>query len=239
MSERRATNLNFSFTQMADHLQIEPRTLRAWNRHFAPALDADIDDDEPRYSGNDLAALTIAQRLLDQGQDFDEVLEHLAPSLSGDAPSNSTDEIDLPHTDFSVREYAAPELPMSLDNSLDHADDQSFAISQMVGDAFRAIATGQQSMLNNQTNLRDTLGVVVQDNFNLKDENRKLRERMVEVERTLAEYQRREELRKERLESRVRGLEGTVNALQQQVVQVMQALRRQPPPQRRRRGFFG
>ncbi len=235
MSERRATNLTFSFTQMADHLQIEPRTLRAWNRHFAPALDADIDDDEPRYSGNDLAALTIAQRLLDRGQAFDEVLEHLAPSPSQDTPSELADEIDLPPTDFSVREYAAPELPMSLEN----AEGQSFAVSQMVGDAFRAIATGQQSMLNNQSNLRDTLGIVVQDNFNLKDENRKLRERMVEVERTLAEYQRREELRKERLESRVRALEGTVNALQQQVVQVMQALRRQPPPQRKRRGFFG
>ena len=122
--------------------------------------------------------------------------------------------------------------------ALDSADGQPLAVSQIVGDAFRAIATGQQSMLNNQTNLRDTLGIVVQDNFNLKDENRKLRERMVEVERTLAEYQRREELRKERLESRVRALEGTVNALQQQVVQVMQALRRQGG-QRKRRGFFG
>ncbi len=239
MSERRATNLSFSFTQMADHLQVEPRTLRAWNRHFAPALDADIDDDEPRYSGSDLAALTIAQRLLEQGQDFGEVLEHLAPR-SADEPSDelshgSPDEIDLPPADFSVREHKVPDLPVSLDN----AEGQSFAISQMVGDAFRAIATGQQSMLNNQTNLRDTLGIVVQDNFNLKDENRKLRERMVEVERTLAEYQRREELRKERLESRVRALEGTVNALQQQVVQVMQALRRPPPQPRRRRGFFG
>ena len=57
MSERRPTHLDFSFTQMADHLQIEPRTLRAWNRHLAPVLDADIDDDEPRYSGHDLAAL--------------------------------------------------------------------------------------------------------------------------------------------------------------------------------------
>lgn len=228
MAERRAINLNFSFQQMADHLQIEPRALRAWNRHFAPVLDADVDDDEPRYSGNDLAALTVAQRLLEQGQDFDEVLNHLAPS-----PPTPPDEIDPPAHDFSVQEDDVPNLPMALENM----DGQSSAITQVVGDAFHVIATNQQSILNNQTSLRDTLGIVIQDNFNLKDENRKLRERMVEVERALAEYQRREELRKERLESRVRALEGTVNALQQQVVQIMQTLRRQLPP--RRRGFFG
>jgi regulator of replication initiation timing len=87
-------------------------------------------------------------------------------------------------------------------------------------------------MLNNQTSMREIVGVVVQDNFNLKGENRKLRERMLELERTLAEYQRREETRKERLESRLRALEGTVGGLQHQIAQIVQLLRK------RRRRFF-
>src|SRR5690606_40696480 len=64
-----------------------------------------------------------------------------------------------------------------------------------------------------QTCALPILGVVVQDNFNLKDENRKLRDRMLEMERALAEYQRREETRKERMEGRMRALEAMVGAL--------------------------
>ena len=79
------------------------------------------------------------------------------------------------------------------------------------------------------------IGVIVHDNFNLKDENRKLRERMLEMERALAEYQRREETRKERMENRLRALEGTVGALQQQVAQLVQLYRQQRKP---RRGWF-
>ena len=99
-------------------------------------------------------------------------------------------------------------------------------------DVFSALADGQQAVLNNQASMREIIGVVVQDNFNLKDENRKLRERMLEMERTQAEYQRREETRKERLESRLRALEGTVGGLQQQIAQIVQVLRK------RRRGWF-
>ena len=64
-------------------------------------------------------------------------------------------------------------------------------------------------------------------------ENRKLRDRMLELERVLAEYQRREETRKERMENRLRALEGTVAALQQQIVQMVQ-IQRQP----KRRGWW-
>ena len=104
---------------------------------------------------------------------------------------------------------------------------------QPLADVFDVLAANQRSVLNSQTTVREIAGVLVQDNFNLKDENSKLRDRMLELERVLAEYQRREELRKERLESRLRALEGTVGGLQQQIAQIVQAIRK------RRRGFFG
>jgi hypothetical protein len=104
-----------------------------------------------------------------------------------------------------------------------------------VGDVLNTIVNSQQAVLNGQTGLRDMMGVVVQDNFNLKDENRKLRDRMLEMERALAEYQRREETRKERMEGRLRALEATVAALQHQVSQLVQIQRQQ----QRRRSWFG
>ena len=55
---------------------------------------------------------------------------------------------------------------------------------------------------------------------------------MLDLERTIAEYQRREELRKERLESRLRALETTTGGLQQQLAQLIQVIRK------KRRGWF-
>jgi E3 ubiquitin-protein ligase DOA10 len=106
---------------------------------------------------------------------------------------------------------------------------------QTVSEILNTIVSSQEAVLNSQATVRDMIGVIVHDNFNLKDENRKLRERMLEMERALAEYQRREETRKERMENRLRALEGTVGALQQQVAQLVQLYRQQ---RRRRRGWF-
>ncbi len=87
------------------------------------------------------------------------------------------------------------------------ADD---AFLPILSEILRTIVSNQEAILNAQGMMRDMTNVVVQDNFNLKDDNRKLRERMLEMERVVAEYQRREETRKERLEGRLRAVEGTV-----------------------------
>ena len=129
--------------------------------------------------------------------------------LPGNDPAGNTD------ADFSVTQFNESGLPAPLT------------------DVFSTLASNQRAVLNNQATVREIVGVIVQDNFNLKDENRKLRDRMLEMERALAEYQRREELRKERLESRLRALEGTVGALQQQIAQIVQVIRK------KRRSWFG
>src|SRR5690606_13386484 len=115
------------------------------------------------------------------------------------------------------------------------ANEVGSTIPKTINDILTTISGSQQAVLNSQSTVREVVGVLVQDNFNLKDENRKLRERMLEVERSLAEYQRREEARKERLDGRLRALEGTMAALQQQVAQLVQLQRQQ----RKRRGWFG
>ncbi|MEM7126339.1 MAG: hypothetical protein AAF702_08445 [Chloroflexota bacterium] len=106
-------------------------------------------------------------------------------------------------------------------------------VDQMLGEMLSTVANSQQSILNVQDSVRDMLGVIAQDNFNLKHENRKLRERMLELERVISEHQRREETRKEMLESRMRAVEGTLSALQQQLAQLVQLQR-----QRIRKNWF-
>jgi len=105
-------------------------------------------------------------------------------------------------------------------------------VNRQVNDLLSTVANSQQSVLNIQDSMRETIGVVVQDNFNLKHENRKLRDRMLEIERSLAEQQRRDETRKEIFEGRLRAVEGTLAAMQQQLAQLVQAQRNRGQPRR-------
>jgi len=218
MNERSSTRADgiepgFSLAEVANHLQVTAETLRQWNQRFAQFLVTDVTGADPRYSTTDVAALTIVQKLLEQGYDDEAVSERLTPKRLEIA---KVEPVTLtPQQRHLLREEATALLP------------------HVVSDMLSTIANSQQTVLNSQSTMREMVGVVVQDNFNLKDENRKLRDRMLEMERALAEYQRREETRKERMEGRMRALESTVSALQQQVAQLVQRQRQ------KRRSWFG
>ncbi|NJN82682.1 MAG: MerR family transcriptional regulator [Caldilineaceae bacterium] len=211
-----ATKLDYSFTEVANHLNVAPETLQRINRRFADHLSPAALADEPHFDGADLTALLSIQKLLQQGYSDAQIVELLPASPIGVAGT-------------------ASDLPTAADGKSLGPYDREGVLFKGVGDVLSTIANGQKAILNSQNTIREMIGAVVQDNFNLKDENRKLRERMLEMERALAEYQRREETRKERMESRMRALEGTVGALQQQVAQLVQLQRQQ----NRRRGWFG
>lgn len=175
-------------------------------------------------------------------------------ALFRSAQSNGDSQADEaspspPHTaetNSNLKEQTQPPIkhPSAVQESSDHGhkveslstalpESTSTSSGEVLGDMLTTIATNQQSVLNVQDSLREMLNVIAQDNFNLKHENRKLRERMLEMERVLAEHQRREETRKEMLESRMRAVEGTLSALQQQLAQLVQLQR-----QRIRRNWF-
>lgn len=218
MNHDRSTRLDeparvFSLAEVAQHLDINGDGLQRLRRRFANVLGPGAAAADPVFTTSDIAALVTVQKLLAQGYDDAQIEDHLTPQPLPEAPSALA-----PAERFGERDL-----------------DDAGGMPQVVGDVLHALASGQQAVLNGQSSLREMINVVVQDNFNLKDENRKLRERMLEMERVLAEYQRREETRKERLEGRLRGLESTVAALQQQVSQLIQIQRRQ----QQRRGWFG
>jgi regulator of replication initiation timing len=203
---------HFSLAAVARHLDISVESLQRLRRRFGHYLGPDAAGDSPAFSNADVAALVTVQKLLAQGYDDEQIDEHLTP--------------------LQVEVEPTPTLPADVEP---YIASENAGLPQVVDNVLHTIVNSQQAVLNGQSNLREMMGVVVQDNFNLKDENRKLRDRMLELERGIAEYQRREETRKERMEGRLRGLEATVAALQQQVAQLVQIQRQQA----RRRGWFG
>lgn len=195
----------YTFTEVAYHLQVTPDVLRSWIRRFSPLLSTSSKTDGARCTTADVATLTMVQKLTEQGFQDEQIIEQLTPKrFAREEPSS---------------------IALSTEQSRQLAESKPTLLPQALGDILSAIANSQQTVLNSQSTVREVVGVVVQDNFNLKDENRKLRERMLELERVLAEYQRREETRKERMESRLRAMEGTIAALQQQVTQLIQIQR--------------
>jgi hypothetical protein len=207
----------FTSTEVANHLNVSPETVLRLSQRFAHYLGEHSVAEDPYFTNADVAALITVQKLLSQGYADHEINSLLTPT--------------------GMEATVAPpptSLALASDRRKEEVVDPT-GLPKPVSDVLATIATSQQAVLNIQSTVRDMLGVVVQDNFNLKDENRKLRERMLELERVLAEYQRREETRKERVESRLRAVEGTLAALQQQVAQLVQLQRQQ----RKRRGWFG
>lgn len=213
----------FSFAEVAHHLQIAPTHLTELNDRFGHLLAGDMTKPQPRYSNADVAVLMSIQRLLALGLEDSEIHNQLTPK-----------RLPLPNLNTEIDNDALAQDETALANL------STGGVPQVVADLLGTIASSQQTVLNSQGAVREIVNVMVQDNFNLKEENRKLRDRVLEVERTFAEYQRREETRKERLESRVRALENTVTALQQQLAQVVQVMRQQQQArQTQRRGWFG
>jgi hypothetical protein len=210
---------DFSFAQVANHLNVAPDTLRRLTRRFDQHLSDGIYAEEPHFSGADVAALVTVQQLLSQGFDDDTIHRHLTPPPEPSTTGNHSERVSASLSTVVEGER----MPVG----------QS-GLPKAINDVLDTLVNGQKAVLNSQSSVRDMLGVVAQDNFNLKEENRKLRERMLELERAQSEYQRRDEARRERLDNRIRALEATVGALQQQVAQVVQAIRRP-----RKRGWFG
>lgn len=218
---------SYSMLEVANHLQINPDTLRSLTSRFGAYLAADVAGESPRYSSGDVAVLLTVRTLLAQGQTDPQIQASLAPRRMTPPPQ--------PALHAAAANALNTAMTLASQWGQGEATEGGGAVSHVVGDVLSALASGQQTVLNSQASMREMVSVVVQDNFNLKDENRKLRERMLELERALAEYQRREETRKERYEARFRALEGTLAALQQQMAQFVHLQR---AAQQKKRGWW-
>jgi DNA-binding transcriptional MerR regulator len=164
--------------EVAARLEVSPSTLRRWSDEFSEFLSPEADSSEGkqhrRYSDEDLATFMSIKGLMTDGLTYDQVRQRLVEQQRG-------------KSDGPVSLVAA-------DAGLPFAPAMTF-----LADTLHNVAESQQAVLNSQSTNRELLGVVLQDNFNLKEENVRLRERMLELERQISQIRRDEESRREAL----------------------------------------
>ncbi|MGC8838064.1 MAG: MerR family transcriptional regulator [Anaerolineae bacterium] len=180
--------------EAAKALGVSGATLRRWSRRFAPFLSPEARGGEEglhrRYTEADLQVLEMVKGLLAQGYTYAQVERRLA-SLSLERSASEPCSLAVAPAPAGAREPPPPAL-------------------LALADTLHAVKDAQQMLLGSQQANRDLLGVVIQDNFNLKEENARLRERMLHLERELAELRRVEAARREELEKRLSALEDLV-----------------------------
>jgi DNA-binding transcriptional MerR regulator len=188
--------------EVAARLEVSAFTLHQWTEQFADFLSQAArsnDAEHPRrYTDEDLATLIMVKGLLSEGLSHDEVRQRLDALRTAAQPSPESPTPEQPETPV----VGPPALPIAP------------AIA-FISDTLHNVATSQQAVLNSQAANRELLGVVLQDNFNLKEENARLRERMLELERQMAQLGREQEARREALRAE---LEARMQDLQRMVM---------------------
>ena len=160
---------------LARELDISTSTLRRWAKEFHPYLSKAAAKPDAgsggvgahrRYTNEDVHLLTRVKVLLDQGLTYDQVIQRLKSE-----GAVSTEES---HHHDEVYPMVAPDAEMEAS-----AIGPSLVV---VADALRNINDNQQALQNSLQVNRNLLGVLIQDNFNLKEDNSKLRDRVLKLE---------------------------------------------------------
>jgi DNA-binding transcriptional MerR regulator len=188
--------------EVANQLQISPSTLRRWSKEFSSFLSDTAgrphDEDEGkfshrRYTDEDLETLMTIKGVLSEGLTYPQVTRRL-------------EALRLHKTDADVflEEDEEPVTVLGLSSLQDSAYTPAVTV---LADTLHTVADGQQLLLGSQQANRELLTVVLQDNFNLKQENAKLRDRMLELERDLIATRRRDQRQRDNLDGRLRRIE--------------------------------
>ncbi len=189
--------------EVADQLQVSPSTLRRWSNEFADFLSDTGGRPQPadgsrtahrRYTDDDLETLMTIKGLLAEGLTYIQVARRL-------------EALRMRRTTAEVEAEGDASQVTSLGPLLRGSSPIAPAVT-VLADTLHTVAEGQQLLLGSQQANRDLLTVVLQDNFNLKEENAKLRDRMLDLERDLAEMRRLDAARHETLETRIQHIEG-------------------------------
>ena len=180
--------------QVIARLDVSASTLRRWSKEFAPFLSqtAGYPELSPnggashrRYTDEDLETLIIIKGLLAEGYSYRQVAKRLEALRMGEATQSDA---------YAVVATEGEKLGLA-------------PAMSVLADTIHTVADGQQMLLHSQQASRDLLGVLLQDNFNLKEENARLRERMLRLEREISEIKRKEDERRGAVEERLLHLE--------------------------------
>lgn len=174
---------------MTGELGVSAQTLKNWTREFAPFLSppGPMGENARRFAEDDLYVLKRIKDHLAAGLTFEETAEELRNDGYGDR-QNGND----------------PSHALAVQGA-----QQGFGV---MTDTLRVMIENQQTVQNSLQVNRNLLGVIIQDNFNLKEENAKLRERMLKLEQELTELKKRDSDYRLFMEQRINRMENVVRA---------------------------
>lgn len=172
--------------EVARQLGISPSTLRRWSKEFRTYLSDTAGRPgrtgagaaaHRRYTQADVEILTGVKALLAQGMTYMQVIQR----LKGETPAVE-----------ARKEQGKEAYPIVA--SEPGVEGPGFGRSLViVADALRNIGENQQALQNSLQVNRNLLGVLIQDNFNLKEENSKLRDRVLKLEQTMNQLRQESE----------------------------------------------
>ncbi len=172
--------------QVATELGVSSSMLRRWSKDFGTFLSPNgavgSDGTNRRFSEEDIVVLRRIKEQLAGGSSTDEVVEQLHSEGRGETAA----------------------LTMT---SQDGALSNPNAAFVLLTDTLRAMIENQQTIQNSLQVNRNLQGVIIQDNFNLKEENMKLRDRMLKMEQELSDLRKRDSDHRLLLEQRLAHLE--------------------------------
>jgi DNA-binding transcriptional MerR regulator len=208
MSDQSALQTPQAVTQVLD---ISPATLRRWADEFtdylSPAADSGQGKSHRRYTNQDIQVLRVVKELMGSGQTYEQVRQQLAAA--------DTDPVG----GFPPAPEAGPFETRGSSALVAANSGESPAITFLTN-TLATLSDTQQSILNSQAANRELLGVLIQDNFNLKEENNRLRERILDVERSLSQGRQEEEWRRESIRQE---LDAKISAAQKIAGEAMMA----------------
>lgn len=172
--------------EAAQILGVPASTLRRWAGRFSDFLSPEAREvaeggGHRRYTAADLQMLAEAKRLLGQGMTCQQVRARLAQMRDEGLDAGALGD------DLAPKSALSPVTALALN---DIPAEPATRVGELLTNTLYSLSDSQQIILSNQQTSRQLLGVLLQDNFNLKEENSKLRERMLETERKLFELKR-------------------------------------------------
>ncbi len=174
-----------SLSEAASELTVSANTLKRWAKDFEQFLSpSSASNGVRRFTTEDVGLLRRVKNQLSDGLSTDEVIEMFQSEGLGE--SSGSTSTALARRDASGTQAAG------------------FIV---LTDTLRAMIENQQTIQNSLQVNRNLQGVIIQDNFNLKEENMKLRERMQRVEQELEDLRQRDIDNRMMLEQRLAQLE--------------------------------
>ncbi len=212
--------------EVSRELGVSPSTLRRWSQQFGDLLSPEAGNPDSqssgktthrRYASTDVKTLQRVRQLMQQGLTVDEVRTQVAADFAP-APDPASAPTPVPDPE-QIEEVPIGELVSDDSQALMLGPDPEDGpdIGQLVAGTLSSLSDSQKIIIGGQQTSRQLLGVLLQDNFNLKEENVRIRERMVDTERRVFEMKRELDANRSVERDRMRQMEAHLFDLQRRL----------------------